>query len=275
MKTIHFCAGLPRSGSTVLMNILQQNPTIFTTGTCALTKIVQDLTVKSRYSESFQAMHMQDADNAMYGLIQGATQGWFHGLTEKPVVISKNRSWAGLHHMYPDSKFIVTVRDIRDIAESFDKINSKIKALHSYGDDGKMYGAMSEDEKYHYHFNTSNAFSGALYQDVPRLMNLWQNGHSHRIKFVRYEDLVLNPHQILTDIYRFLELPLFEHDLYNIEQSRLYEHDHAYFREKTSHVVQSKMIEWQEPKRNLSTNFHEKVMNEHRWFYDGFYPTAS
>jgi hypothetical protein len=134
---------------------------------------------------------------------------------------------------------------------------------------------MSEDEKYSYHFNTSNAFSGALYQDVPRLMNLWQNGHSHRIKFVRYEDLVLNPHQILSDIYQFLELPLFEHDLYNIEQSRLYEHDHAYFREKTSHVVQSKIIEWQQPTRNLSIKFHEKVMNEHRWFYDGFYPTAS
>ena len=31
MKTIHFCGGLPRSGSTILMNILQQNPRIFTT----------------------------------------------------------------------------------------------------------------------------------------------------------------------------------------------------------------------------------------------------
>jgi len=274
MKTIHFCAGLPRSGSTVLMNILQQNPTIFTTGTCALTKIVQDLTVKSRYSESFQAMHMQDADNAMYGLIQGATQGWFHGLTEKPVVISKNRSWAGLHHLYPDSKLIVTVRDIRDITESFDKINSKIKALHSFGDDGKMYGCMSEDEKYHYHFNTSNAFSGALYQDLPRLMNVWKE-QPGKIKFVRYEDLILDPDQVLDGIYKFFNLPRFNHDLYNIEQSALYEHDHAYFREKTSHVVKREMNRYTDPVRNLSDNFHDKVLNEHRWFYDGFYPSAS
>lgn len=274
MKKIHFCVGLPRSGSTVLMNIMQQNPYIFTTGTCALTKIVLDLTIQSRYSESFQAMHAHNADDAMYGLIQGATQGWFQGLTDKPLVISKNRSWAGLHHLYPDSKFIVTVRDIRDIAESFDKINSKIKVLHSYGDDGKMYGCMSEDEKYHYHFNTSNAFSGALYQDLPRLMNLWKENPG-RIKFVRYEDMLLNPDQILSEIYEFLELNYYKHDLYNIEQSSLYEHDHVYFREKTSHVVRREMIQYQEPIRNLSNNFHDKVLNENRWFYDGFYPNAS
>jgi hypothetical protein len=28
MNKLHFCGGLPRSGSTVLMNILQQNPKI-------------------------------------------------------------------------------------------------------------------------------------------------------------------------------------------------------------------------------------------------------
>ena len=275
MKTIHFCAGLPRSGSTVLMNILQQNPTIFTTGTCALAKIVLDMTIKSRYSESFQAMHAQDADNATYGMIQGATQGWFEGLTDKPVVISKNRSWPQAHHLYPNSKFIITVRDIRDIAESFDKINLKIKALHSYGDNGKMYGCMSEDEKYHYHFQTTNAFSGAVYEDIPRMMHLWQNGHSHRIKFVRYEDLVLNPDQELDGIYKFLGLDRYNHDLNNIEQSALYEHDHAYFREKTSHVVKREMIKYNEPVRNLSDKFHSKVLNEHEWFYNGFYPNAS
>jgi hypothetical protein len=274
MKKIHFCCGLPRSGSTVLMNILQQNPSVFTTGTCALAKIVQDLTVNSRYSESFQAMHTGAADDAMYGLIEGASQGWFNGLTDKPVVISKNRSWASLHHLYPDSKFIVTVRDIRDIAESFDKINSKIKALHSYGDDGKMYGGMSEDEKYHYHFQTPNAFSGALYQDLPRLMNIWKNT-KNKIKFVRYEDFLVDPVDTISEIYNFLNLPVYQHDLYNIEQSSLYEHDHAYFREKTSHVVKREVIPYRDPVRVLSDNFHNRVVNEHRWFYDGFYPNAS
>lgn len=275
MKAIHFCAGLPRSGSTVLMNILQQNPSIFTTGTCALTGIIEGLITKSRYSESFQAMNAQDADNATYGMVQGATRGWFDGLTDKPVVVSKNRAWPRLHHLYPNSKLIVTVRDIRDVAESFDKINRNIKALHSYGDDGKSYGCMSEDEKYSYHFNTENAFSASLYQDLPRLMHLWKDGHSKRIMFVRYEDMVSNPNHVIVELYKFLELPVFDHDLNNIQQSALYEHDNAYFREKTSHVVKPQLISNSAPVRNLSDNFHNKVLNEHKWFYDGFYPNAS
>ena len=275
MKAIHFCAGLPRSGSTVLMNILQQNPSIFTTGTCALTGIIEGLITKSRYSESFQAMNAQEADNATYGMVQGATRGWFDGLTDKPVVVSKNRAWPRLHHLYPNSKLIVTVRDIRDVAESFDKINRNIKALHSYGDDGKSYGCMSEDEKYNYHFSTQNAFSVSLYQDLPRLMHLWKDGHSKRIMFVRYEDIISNPNHTIVELYKFLELPVFDHDLNNIQQSALYEHDNAYFREKTSHVVKPQLIGNSTPVRNLSDNFHNKVLNEHKWFYDGFYPNAS
>jgi hypothetical protein len=256
------------------MNILQQNPQIFTTGTCALTAIIRDSIIKSRYNESFQAMNAQDADNAIYGMVHGATQGWFQGITNKPVVVSKNRSWPGLHHLFPDSKLIVTVRDIRDVAESFDKINRDIKALHSYGDDGKSYGCMSEDEKYHYHFNTDNAFSVALYQDLPRLMHLWNDGGSDRIKFLRYEDFKSEPNEALGEVYDFLQLPLYQHDLNNIQQSALFEHDNAYFREKTSHVVRRELTD-NPVVRNLSDNFHNRILSEHKWFYDGFYPDSS
>ena len=41
MKTIHYAIGLPRSGSTLLMNILQQNPDIFTSSTCPTTYLLE------------------------------------------------------------------------------------------------------------------------------------------------------------------------------------------------------------------------------------------
>lgn len=274
MKTIHFCVGLPRSGSTVLMNILQQNPEIFTTGTCALTKTIQNILVDSRHNESFIAMDANIADNAMFSMVQGATQGWFDGLTNKPVIISKNRAWAQFHHLYPNSKFIVMIRDIRDVVESFNKLNSKIKALHSYDESGRMYACMSEDEKYHYHFNTSNAFSVSFYQDLTRLMYLWEN-KKDKIKFVRYEDFLLDPLSTLNNIYKFLSLSSYQHDLYNIDQSFLYEHDHAYFKERTNHYVNDKIISYNKPERILSDSFHNRIVNEHKWFYEGFYPNVN
>jgi len=271
-KKINFCSGLPRTGSTILMNILQQHPQIFTTGTCALPDVLKNhILIKSRFRESFQAMSCEQADSAMYGMIQGATQGWFSGLTDKPIVISKNRAWSDLLHLYPNSKTIVCVRDIRDVVESFERVNNKLKSIHSFGDAHHLYPAMLEVEKYDYFFKELNAFSASLYQELPRLMELYKKD-STRVKFVRYEDFLKDPTTMLHNIYSFLDMSYYEHDLNNISLSELFEHDNAYFRERTDHHTQPKLASWKPPVRLLSKDFHDKIVNNHRWFYEGFYP---
>lgn len=272
MKRIHFCGGLPRSGSTVLMNILQQNPRIFTTGTCALADVIAShLLVKSRFRESFQAMSTEQADNAMYGMIHGATQGWFSGLTNKPVVISKSRSWSSVFHLYPDAKYIVTVRDPRDIVESFERVNDRIKALHTFNDAGTFIPSMHQHEKFKYYFEEANSLSVPLTTEVPRLMEVFKKT-PERVMFIRYEDFTSQPHYIIKKLYAFLGEPYFEHDLEHIDQSELFEHDHAYFRERTDHVVLPTFRYYETPVRNLPDSFHQRVLKEFKWFYEGFYP---
>ena len=272
MNALHFCGGLPRSGSTVLMNILQQNPTIFTTGTCALPDLISNhILIKSRYRESFQAMSTDQADRAMYGLVHGATRGWFEGLTDKPVVISKNRGWSSIFHLYPKSKYIVMVRDLRDIVESFERVNEKTLALHSYGDAGVFTPAMHQHEKFKHYFDEANSLSAPLQTEVPRMMELFKKDKS-RVMFVRYEDFTMQPEYIISKIYNLLNLDQFNHDLNNIQQSYIFEHDHAYFREKTDHITSSSFLYYHKPERKLLSSFHQRILKEYRWFYEGFYP---
>ena len=272
MHNIHFCGGLPRTGSTVLMNILQQNPRIFTTGTCALPDLLhQQVLVKSRYREQFQAMSIEQADKALYGLIHGATKGWFEALTDKPTVISKNRSWAQLLHLYPNSKYICMIRDLRDIVESFEKINKKTLALHTLSDDDSPLLAMSESEKYAHYFKSVTAISTALGNDVQRMMDKFPRGN---ILFIRYEDFTQDPLYILKKLYKHIEEDYFEHDLDNISQSVLFEHDHAYFRERTDHVVKPEFQYYKKPVRTMSERFQQQILTDYRWFYEGFYPDA-
>lgn len=272
MDQLHFCGGLPRSGSTLLMNLLAQNPRIFTTGTCALSDIIQDkILVKSRYSETFQAMSTEQADKAMYGLIHGAARGWFEALTYKPVVISKRHGWSGTFHLFSKSKFICLVRDLRDVVESFEKVNSKTLALHSYGNAGILTPAMHIHEKYNHYFNDSNAFSANLQTEVPRLMEVFKKT-PNKVMFIRYEDFTKEPIYILNKLYTFLNEEHFEHDLNNIRQSELFEHDHAYFREKTDHETLPQFRYYSESKRVLSEEFHQRVVKENLWFYNSFYP---
>lgn len=272
MKYLHFCGGLPRTGSTVLMNILQQNPIIFTTATDPFPHILQEqLLIKARYTEAFQAMSCEQADDAIYGMALGATRGWYEGLTSKPIVISKARQWSGLHHLFPASKILVTVRDLRDIVESFDRVNSRIKALHTFSDDHTLYASMSEEEKLHYHFKESNAFSSTLRHEIPKYIDLFKQDPS-RVKFVRYEDLLQDPKYMLQRIYSFLGLESYTHNLSNISQSAMFEHDNAYFREKTDHHTKPSLLPWKEPTRVLSDKFHQQVIKDNSWFYRSFYP---
>ena len=265
---------MPRAGSTVLMNILQQHPQIFTTGTCALSDLVQShVLVKSRFREQFQAMSVEQADKALYGFVMSGIQGWFGALTPKPLVISKNRNWSGVFHMFKDSKYIVMVRDLRDIIESVEKLNSKTLALHTVDTQSHslIYG-MSENEKLNYYLRGNNAISGTLYTEIPRMMEWYQKDPS-RVLFVRYEDFTKDPFYILNKIHSFLHISqAYHYDLGNITQSELFEHDNAYFCERTSHVVQSKFQEYREPVRSLSQGFHSKVVSYASWYYEAFYP---
>jgi sulfotransferase len=272
MENIHFCGGLPRSGSTVLMSLLQQNPRIFTTGSCALYEILHDkILIKGRYSETFQSMSTDQADRAMYGLIHGATKGWFEALTNKPIVVSKRHGWSGLFHLFPKSKYICLVRDLRDVVESFERVNTKIRALHTYGNSNALLPSMHIHEKYRHYFEESNSLVSNLQTEVPRLMEVFQKDRS-RVMFIRYEDFTKEPHIMLSKMYKFLNEDYCDHDLANIKQSELFEHDHAYFRERTDHEVMSEFRLYTEPKRTLPESFHNKIVKEYSWYYNAFYP---
>ena len=270
MNQFHFCGGLPRAGSTVLMNILQQNPRIFTGSSSPLPSILsENILVRGRLTENFQAMRVQDADRAMHGLIHGAARGWYEGLTSKPVVISKSRGWSYLFYLFPNSKYIAPIRDLRDIVESFERVNNHTRALHTYNDRGILLPSMTVHEKYDHYFKSSNALSGTLYTETPRLMESFKK---KPIFFLRYEDFTKEPITMLRKLYNFLDEPYFEHDLDNIKQSEIYEHDNAYFRERTDHEVKPKFRYYSEPERELPENFHRKIVKEQRWFYEAFYP---
>jgi len=273
MKNLHLCSGLPRSGSTVLMNILQQNPEVFTTTTDPLPFILhKKILTRSRYNEQVQAMSVRQADAAYHGLITYGAQGWYSGLTNKPSVISKARNWSDLHHLFPKSKILVTIRDLRDVIESFDKLNSSFAAYDTLGQNDTPYNSMTENEKLSYYldFKETSLHEG-LNKEVRKLMYLW-NEQPERIQFLRYEDFLKDPIYIIEKVYEFLELKPYKHDLNNITQSEMFEHDNAYFAEKTEHVTKPQLLPWKEPNRKLSDGFHNHIINSNKWFYEAFYP---
>src|SRR5215212_7468458 len=118
-KKIFFNSSLPRSGSTLLQNILAQNPRFY----CSPTSGVFDLLYGSRafVSEShlFKAQDPALMKRAFLGFCQGGLKGYYAAVTDRPVVVDKSRGW--LHHydwldlFHPKPKILVCVRDLRSI----------------------------------------------------------------------------------------------------------------------------------------------------------------
>src|SRR4051812_12595812 len=122
-KTIHFIAGMPRAGSTILGNILAQNPRFHVTPTSGLLDAL--LALRTAFDEivDFKAAPNEAGKMAA---VRGALYGYFDPI-DRPVVFDRNRAWLSEMELVEvllerRAKVIVCVRDIPEILASFEKL---------------------------------------------------------------------------------------------------------------------------------------------------------
>ena len=118
MSKIFFQSSLPRSGSTLLQNILGQNPDFYTTPTSGLIELLYRS--RNGFSESpeFKAQDEKIMKDAFMGYCSGALEGYFKSITDKKYIVDKSRAWGVnynfLNEFYPEPKIVCMVRDLRD-----------------------------------------------------------------------------------------------------------------------------------------------------------------
>lgn len=210
MKTLHFLSGLPRSGSTLLASILNQNPDVYVTPTSPMLNVTvklqeawrEDPTVKANYFE-------EQARNITKAILPAF---WQH--RPEPVIIDKGRGWAKnmptANALFEKKiKVIVMERDLPSIMASWLTIIRKQKECHldqtimrkgfPPTDDNRMAEMWFEMVK--------DCMEGTqqIKKDVP-----------DQLVVVTYDDLMTDPKTQLQRIEDFLELPKFQYDFDNI-----------------------------------------------------------
>lgn len=261
-KTI-FLGGLPRSGSTLLCNILAQNPRFEVTPTSPLCEYIDAMGKAFSASEQRKAYLNQDkASSCFRSSIRGAIEGYFSA----PVGIDKSRGWTGkadlLTKIYGhDLKIIVPIRDLRGCVVSEE---NKYRQCPEFGWDADMVDVESRAK----HFLTSNPLGPSAMQIKEGL----RTRQSESWLFVRMEDLCTNPQEQIDRIYMYIDEPAYSHDFDRIE-TKPTEHDgvHAPLGDHT--LTASKIVPVKEKWDTvLGPDLSQSIVDGNDWFYRAFYP---
>lgn len=269
-----FCIGLPRSGSTLLMNVLNENPNIYTTGTCPLPYLFTGMQQASSQVCEFVAMDMDVLDKSASLFLKHGIEGWFQAQTKKPNVISKSRTWNEqlryLFRIYENPKFIVCLRDPRDVIVSFEKLLRKYPHIIA-GDVKQKFEHLSFDKRIELYCTDVSANLGRPLMLMPHVHEYMMQYPNNFFLF-RFEDFCKNQEFSLKSLYNWMGLPEYKHNLNNIPPSDFYEHDPIY-RALVSHKVRSNFEpmppQWPEYMTKEQSN---SVLLNLEWFYQTFYP---
>jgi sulfotransferase len=125
VQKIFFQASLPRAGSTLLQNIMGQNPDFYVTPTSGVLELVYAARNNYTNSPEFKAQDNNLMRSGFTSFCREGVLGFFNAITDKPYVLDKSRGW-GIHYgflnsFYPDPKVICMVRDLRGIYASMEK----------------------------------------------------------------------------------------------------------------------------------------------------------
>lgn len=216
MKTIHYTSGLPRACSTLLQNLLAQNPRVHATATSGVHEIMY-LSKAFFKTEEFRSIPNPEIGQTLYDdfMRHGITHA-FDSLTDRPVVVDKCRSWIGsanlLFKLFPNAKLLVPVRDIRGVLSSFEKkyqSTPEFQMEATQQDTGRIQTVEGRCQ-----FWLDSAPIGIA---VQRLHELVKN-HKDKVHFVHAEDLTNNPQETMNSVWEYLEEEPFIHNVTNVEQ---------------------------------------------------------
>lgn len=268
VKKVFFNSSLPRAGSTLLQNILMQNPDIYATPTSGLVEFL--LTARSIYTtgDAFKAQDPKEMEKAFQGFCKAGMYGYFNSITDRPYVIDKSRAWLGnfrfANFIEPRARAVVMVRDLRGIFASMEKNYRKNPHKDPQIANGAALKNMNPDTRLQ-HFSVSPPIGPSL----EWLYDAVSQGYDQNILFIRFEDFTNNPENEIRRLYGYLNLPYFQHDFNNVQQLT-HENDviHGIFGD---HKIKSRIQPITEDYLSiLGPQNCEKIKSHYQWFYNRF-----
>lgn len=263
-KTFFFDSGLPRSGSTLLTSILNQNPEIHAGPLSPVFELMYTTETFFNLNEQAKAYPKSQCNSK---IISSVLENYYSD-TEKPYVVDKSRAWVGQidfirKYITPNPKIICTVRNTLDILASFINLIHKSKGEISFLDKALINQRIPISDDNRCEFLMSH--SGVVFNSINGLAKAFHEGDKNCIHLIEYENLIKNPQQELNKIYEFLELEPYQHTFDDI-QNQHRENDKEVYGLSSMHELKNKIEKTNQSYENvLSLNIINKYKSLDFW----------
>jgi sulfotransferase len=201
-------AGLPRSGSTLLCNLLAQRDDVTVSSTSglpgALAKMSEFLTNSPEVTSDL--IGLPEARERNVSVLRGIVNNWHPD--DGRLVVDKSRGWGWsyllLQRLYPDARMVAAVRHPRDVFASIEKQH---RATAEYGPHEPLW------DKANVMFSQGGMIGGpiAAVEDMIRRRPFTQSGIPF-VFFAVYEGFTAAPDVAMRGIDKHLGLEPFDYD---------------------------------------------------------------
>ena len=269
-QKIFFQSSMPRALSTMLQNIIGQNPDFYVTPTSGVLELVFGARGNFTTSPEFKAQDFELMTKGFVGFCKSGIEGYYNAITDKKYIMDKSRGWGVyrgfLETFYPNPKIICMVRNLKDVVASYEKIYRKnqVKA------DPIRNDAEARGTTIHKRVDEWMHPQNTIGRAVERIFEMNRLGYDDKILFVKAEDLCLYPDSEMIRIYQYLDVPHFKHDFDNIEQITS-EDDEVYGLSKDLHTIRPSLnMKPSDADAILGKDITKWLHDNYKWYYDKF-----
>ena len=210
-KKFFYLAGLPRTGSTVLGEILNQNQNIHVSPASPLSELVSEVLAKWRMNTvTLKAYkHPEQLPNVWRGIREG-----LYRHRAEPCIIDKSWAWhmndaidTAREILGEEMKVICTVDDIADCLASFIMLIRSKPDYISYIDDYLRNQRMEMNDANRCIAMMDPKIGTSVGWCYENLKQAWMGKNRDNLLLIERADLVRDPSAALEKIYAFLEIP--------------------------------------------------------------------
>lgn len=209
----HFVSGLPRSGSTLLAALLQQNPRFQAGMTSPVGTLFSTLLNQFGAGSEFGPVITHDQRRR---LLRGLFESYYDGPPGRPVVFDTNRLWCSklpaLLDLFPQTKVIACVRNVAWVMDSIERLvrANPFENTKLFSDDTERNTVYSRVDTLAQR-NRLVGFAWAALKDA------FYGEHAGSLLVVEYDLLAQSPEKVLRLVYDFIGEPWFAgHDVEHV-----------------------------------------------------------